>query len=53
MEDMEQFAELMKAMQGRSFQLGKLFFKETSIPNTEQVIRQTLEELAPLYFALN
>lgn len=45
--------KLMKAMQGRSFQLGKLFFKETSISNTEQVIRQTMKELAPLYFALN
>ncbi|MGL9726761.1 HI_0552 family protein [Enterococcus sp. DIV0756] len=44
--------KLMRAMQGRTFQLGKLFFKTTTIPNIVETTAQALEELAPLYFAL-
>ncbi|MDT2760067.1 HI_0552 family protein [Enterococcus xiangfangensis] len=49
--DNNQPQKLQAAMQDRSFQLGKLTFKAT--PSIVQETVQTLEELAPLYFALS
>lgn len=45
--------KLKNALAGRSFQLGKLFFKTTTIPNIVPEVIQTMEELAPLYSALD
>lgn len=51
--DNAQPEKLMHAMQDRSFQLGKLYFKTATLPNIVETTVQTMEELAPLYVALN
>ncbi|MDU5334194.1 HI_0552 family protein [Enterococcus sp.] len=51
--DPSQPEKLRLAMEGRSFQLGKLFFNTTSIPNVAEATVQAMKELAPLYFMLN
>lgn len=43
--------QLTQRLEGRSFQIGRLIDQST-IPNPVEVIRQTFQELAPLYFAL-
>lgn len=51
--DPEQPSKLEQSLEGRSFQLGKLFFKTNTPPAIEEIISQTLQELVPLYNALN
>ncbi|GAA2907603.1 HI_0552 family protein [Enterococcus pseudoavium] len=51
--DQKQPEVLLNTLEGRTFQIGKLFFKTTKITDIEELTRQSLEELAPLYFALN
>lgn len=51
--DHNQPEKLKTAMQDRSFQLGKLTFKTENAPDIVQETLKALEELAPLYFALN
>ncbi|MBU5368201.1 hypothetical protein PMV56_09325 [Enterococcus avium] len=36
----------------RSFQLDKLYFKTTVIPNIDETTTQALEEMVPLYISL-
>jgi hypothetical protein len=40
-------------MKGRSFQLGKLFFQTDALSNVVEETIHAMEELAPLYAALD
>ncbi|MFC4772400.1 HI_0552 family protein [Enterococcus hermanniensis] len=51
--DPEQPKKLKCSLEGRSFQIGKLLFKTEPIPAIEEVAATAIQELAPLYSALN
>lgn len=44
--------QLEEKLQGRSFQIGKLWFPSESIEDVERLTTEALEELSPLYFSL-
>ncbi|MBF0725471.1 glucose-6-phosphate 1-dehydrogenase family protein [Enterococcus gallinarum] len=50
--DPQKQRQLEEKLQGRSFQIGKLWFPSESIEDVERLTTEALEELSPLYFSL-
>lgn len=51
--DKQKQIELKKAMEDKTFQLGKLYFYPNELKDAEKLILDGMQELMPLYLRLN